>query len=155
MAFKMKGHALPGIKQRSGGKGTPGHEPAVKSTDYLMKTPNPTTASNSAKEKYEDEDATTFSKPTKTAFDKKPYAEQERYMNEEHHSIVPKIGDFINDAQNKKKSAAKMYGKKSPAKIAPLIAMAGKAIIGGVVKKAMEKDSPAKMCGCGKKKCNC
>ena len=49
-----------------GTPGTPGYEPTVKSTDYLMKTPNPTTASDSAKKKYENEDATTFSKPAPT-----------------------------------------------------------------------------------------
>jgi hypothetical protein len=48
MAFKMKGHTLPGIKQRNGGKvdpdapgtpGKPGYEPPVHAMDYLTKTP--------------------------------------------------------------------------------------------------------------------
>jgi hypothetical protein len=48
MAFKMKGHTLPGIKQRNGGKidpdapgtpGKPGYEPPVTSMDYLTRTP--------------------------------------------------------------------------------------------------------------------
>jgi hypothetical protein len=48
MAFKMKGHTLPGIKQRNGGKvdpdapgtpGKPGYEPPVHAMDYLTRTP--------------------------------------------------------------------------------------------------------------------
>tara|TARA_R100001510_G_scaffold53396_1_gene54963 strand:+ start:3657 stop:3902 length:246 start_codon:yes stop_codon:yes gene_type:complete len=38
-----------------------------------------------------------------------------------------------------KAAPGKMYGKKSPAKIAPLVAMAGKAIAGKVAGKAVDK----------------
>ena len=39
----------------------------------------------------------------KTDWEKMSYEEQEAYMNEKHHGIVPRIHDFIEDAQNKKK----------------------------------------------------
>ena len=47
MAYKMKGHSLPGPNQKKkkidpdapGTPGTPGYEPEVKSMDYLTKTP--------------------------------------------------------------------------------------------------------------------
>jgi len=42
-------------------------------------------------------------KVKKTDFEKMSYAEQERYMNEEHHSIVPTFSDHIDDAMRKKK----------------------------------------------------
>jgi hypothetical protein len=61
MGYIMKGHTLPGIKQRKtdpdapGTPGTPGYESEVKSTDYLTKTPS-IVASKSAKEDYEGTD---------------------------------------------------------------------------------------------------
>ena len=63
MAYKMNGHTLPGIKQKKGGKvdpdapgtpGKPGYEPGVKSTDYLTKTPNPTTKAIKSKSTSDD-----------------------------------------------------------------------------------------------------
>ena len=59
----MNGHTLPGIKQKKGGKvdpdapgtpGKPGYEPGVKSTDYLTKTPNPTTKAIKSKSTLDD-----------------------------------------------------------------------------------------------------
>jgi len=43
----------------------------------------------------------------KSDFEKMSYAEQEKYMNEEHHSIVPTFSDHMQDALNKKKSKKK------------------------------------------------
>ena len=60
MAYKMKGHALPGIKQRKtdpdapGTPGTPGYEPPVNSMDYLTKTTNPTTKAIKSKSTLDD-----------------------------------------------------------------------------------------------------
>jgi hypothetical protein len=57
MGYIMRGHTLPGIKQRKtdpdapGTPGTPGYEPPVESMDYLTKTPNPTTKAISSKPK--------------------------------------------------------------------------------------------------------
>ena len=77
-------------------------EEAVKSTDYLMKTPNSTTASDDAKIAYEDGDATTLTNNEKSK--DKQEEEYVRFMNDKHHSIVPTIDDFISDAQNKRKA---------------------------------------------------
>ena len=112
----MKGHTLPGIKQKNGGK-----------VD-LTRTP----VGPVAKKK------STYNEKEEQIIENMDNAKDNNFSQWGH--------DFV------KTNKAK---KKSPAKIAPLVAMAGKAIIGGVVKKAMEKDSPAKTCGCGKKKCNC
>jgi len=57
MGYTMKGHTLPGIKQRKtdpdapGTPGSPGYEPPVESMDYLTKTPNPTTKAVPSKPK--------------------------------------------------------------------------------------------------------
>ena len=40
----------------------------------------------------------------KTDFEKMSYAEQEKYMNEKHHSIVPTMSDFIYSARHKNKN---------------------------------------------------
>ena len=64
MGYKMKGHSLPGPNQKKkkidpdapGTPGTPGYEPEVKSTDYLTKTPNPTTKAVEAKGMTDEED---------------------------------------------------------------------------------------------------
>ena len=221
MAFKMKGHTLPGINQRNGGKvdpdapgtpGKPGYEPPVHAMDYLTKTP----AGPVAKKKTDDSGTLGLHLERRGDALGAPTAGQMENTGDFNISNLHKDTKI---SLNKKKSPAKMYGKKSPAKnktkskvtttrtsnsitksngktsstynldksktkkgksgnvnytftndignsinedhggspakIAPLVAMAGKAIIGGVVKKAMEKDSPAKTCGCGKKKCNC
>jgi len=39
-----------------------------------------------------------------TDFEKMSYAEQEKYMNEKHHSIVPTMSDFIHSARHKNKN---------------------------------------------------
>ena len=56
MTYKMKGHTLPGINQRSDEKDDKflkdQNEPKVKSTDYLTKTPS-IVASKSTKEDYD------------------------------------------------------------------------------------------------------
>ena len=157
MAFKMKGHTLPGIKQKNGGKvdpdapgtpGKPGYEPPVHAMDYLTKTP----AGPVAKKKTDDSGTLGLHLERRGDALGAPTAGQMENTGDFNISNLHKDTKI---SLNKKKSPAKMYGKKSPAKIAPLVQMAGKAIISGVVKKAMEKDSPAKMCGCGKKKCNC
>ena len=71
MAYKMKGHTLPGINQRSDEKDDKflkdQNEPKVKSTDYLTKTPS-IVASKSTKEDY---DADTHRKAAKSLKKKK------------------------------------------------------------------------------------
>ena len=128
MAFKMKGHTLPGIKQKNGGKHIGQITQVVGEKVDLTRTPVGPVAKK------------------KSTYDEKEEQIIENMDNAKDNNFSQWGHDFV------KTNKAK---KKSPAKIAPLVAMAGKAIIGGVVKKAMEKDSPAKMCGCGKKKCNC
>jgi len=60
MAYKMKGHTLPGIKQKKvdpdapGTPGKPGYEPEVKSTVDLTITPNPTTKAIKTKSTLDD-----------------------------------------------------------------------------------------------------
>ena len=88
------------------------NEEAVKSTDYLMKTPNSTTASDDAKKAYEDGDATTLTNNEKSKAKRED--EHVRFMNDEHHSIVPTINDFIGDAQNKQKASNKKSKKTKP-----------------------------------------
>ena len=88
------------------------NEEAVKSTDYLMKTPNSTTASDDAKKAYEDGDATTLTNNEKSKAKRED--EHVRFMNDKHHSIVPTINDFIGDAQNKQKASNKKSKKTKP-----------------------------------------
>ena len=121
----MKGHALPGIKQKNGGKHIGQITQVVGEKVDLTRTPVGPVAKK------------------KSTYDEKEEQIIENMDNAKDNNFSQWGHDFVKTKKN------------SPAKIAPLIAMAGKAIIGGVVKKAMEKDSPAKMCGCGKKKCNC
>jgi len=60
MAYKMKGHTLPGIKQKKvdpdapGTPGKPGYEPEVKPTVDLTITPNPTTKAIKTKSTLDD-----------------------------------------------------------------------------------------------------
>lgn len=96
MAFKMKGFSGFGnspMKQRKDYTKKDydflkeQREERVKSTDYLTKTPTGPRATRKL-----------------TDFEKMSYAEQEKYMNEKHHSIAPTMSDFIHSARHKNKN---------------------------------------------------
>jgi len=62
-------------------------EESVHAMDYLSKLP-----------------AGPVAEVKKTDFEKMSHAEQEEYMNEKHHSIVPTMSDFIHSARHKNKN---------------------------------------------------
>ena len=104
-------------------------EEPVRSEDYLTKTPTGPRA-----------------KVKKTDWEKMSHAEQEKYMNEEHHSIVPTFSDFMDDAMRKKKSES----KSSPVPMAP---KEGK-VIGSHTAKFTQKKKKSKFNFKGKGKFN-
>ena len=116
MAFKMKGHTLPGIKQKNGGK-----------VD-LTKTPVGPVAKK------------------KSTYDEKEEQIIENMDNAKDNNFSQWGHDFVKTNKAKKKSPTK-WVQFIPAAISAVSA------ISKMGKK--KEDSPAKMCGCGKKKCNC
>ena len=142
--YKMKGHTLPGIKQKKSAKpadGRAGSSPfqdrVTNLTGMDKKQRAAATAHNSAHAAGED--------PHESAVKHKPVAPHKhphggrpkprprphpRPHPDPRPRPHPEPRPHINPRKDK---------KKSPAKIAPLIAMAGKAIIGSAISKAMSK----------------
>ena len=149
--YKMKGHTLPGIKQRKSAKtadGRAGSSPfqdrVTNLTGMDKKQRAAATAHNSAHAAGED--------PHGSAAKHKILADRGWGHKHPHEDIKDKttkldydwMPDMVDPTENKrpkpeKKESPSNKKEKSPAKIAPLIAMAGKAIIGSAISKAMSK----------------
>ena len=136
--YKMKGHALPGIKQnpaspfqdRSGDKHKHPHVTTTYSKDGGKLSMTKTKGDKSS--------TYTETKSTKTKGGRTVELTNEEGTTVKR--VLKGASQMDKDKANVNKEGGYGTMDESPAKIAPLVAMAGKAIIGSAISKAMDKD---------------
>ena len=136
--FKMKGHTLPGIKQKSPTKHSAYGSPHPTNTETGVEEashPSSAAAHNVKPEK---------ESPAKQKKEQQPNRGEKNIKNEEkiekrRKEIKEGMLNPVDPTKRKYIPRHKGREKKSPAKIAPLIAMAGKAIIGSAISGMMKK----------------